>query len=192
MKRTTKKTSVPQSVAAAEAKDIQASMTANQISPAKPEDPKPETKKDGKPEEKKPRKQRVEQILVKHEFSVPELAELGKSLADKSRVLADLQGEAKACARQYKDKIEGMQTEINSTVAKVKEGFEMVPVDAIVMVQIDKTHRTATKAFYRKDTGAFIKSEDVVSNTELPLFNVLPESRDLSKPLEKKFIDQAV
>lgn len=189
------KSSIAGSIAAAEAStlkpdEIKAAMEKNQIDPnAKEADaagqPKPK-------EEKKPKRQRVEQILVRHEFTVPEIAELGKSLADKSRVLADMEAEAKACARQYKDKIATMQTEIDSTVAKVKEGFEMIPVSAIVMVQIDRKHKTATKAYYRKDTGAYIKSEEILSNTELELFNVLPEKRDLSKPLEPKLLETQV
>lgn len=192
MKRTPKSKVAPASVNAAEAADLQKTMQANQVKdgPAAPpvaEPAKPDPKKD-----KKPKPQRVEQIMVRHDFTVPELAQLGGSLADKSRVLADLEGEAKACARQYKDKVGTIQTEIDSTVNKIKEGFEMVAVDAIAMVQIDRKAKTATKAYYRKDTGAFIKLEDLISNTELPLFNVLPEGRDLSRPLDKKLLEQAV
>lgn len=159
---------------------------------ANPPDAPPTAEPDNPKKKKEPKRQRIEQILVRHEFTIPEIAELGKSLANKSRVLADMEAEAKACARQYKDKIATMQTEIDSTVAKVKEGFEMVPVAAIVMVQIDRKNKTATKAFYRKDTGVFIKLEEIISNTELELFNVLPENRDLSKPLEKKLLESQV
>lgn len=189
------KSSIAGSIAAAEAStlkpdEIKAAMEKNQIDPnVKEADADGKTKPK---DEKKPKRQRIEQILVRHEFTVPEIAELGKSLADKSRVLADMEAEAKACARQYKDKIATMQTEIDATVAKVKEGFEMIPVSAIVMVQIDRRNKTATKAFYRKDTGAYIKSEEILSNTELELFNVLPEKRDLSKPLEPKLLETQV
>lgn len=195
-KTTKPKSSIAGSIAAAEARtlkpeEIKEAMENNQIDPnasAKPAADNPAKPK----EDKKPKRQRVEQILVRHEFTVPEIAELGKTLADKSRVLADMEAEAKACARQYKDKIATMQTEIDSTVAKVKEGFEMIPVSAIVMVQIDRRNKTATKAFYRKDTGAYIKSEEILSNTELELFNVLPEKRDLTKPLEPKLLETQV
>jgi len=181
---------------AAKANELKETLEANQIGkgdqPASPPPDvpsKPAAKKDDKPKKKA---QRIETILIRHDFTVPERADLGSSLADKARILADIEGEAKACARQYKDKISTMQTEVDSLVNKIKEGFEMVPVAAIVMVQIDRKHKTATKAFYRKDTGTYIKSEDIISNTELELFNVLPDNRDLSKPLEAKLMADQV
>jgi uncharacterized phage infection (PIP) family protein YhgE len=186
-----KKTTAPKSIGAAEAADLKSSLESNQIAKGDSANAAPAT--DGKKkEEKKPKPQRVERILIRHDFTVQEKADLGGVLADKSRILADMEDEAKACARQYKDKISTVQTEVDSTVNKIKEGFEMVPVEAIVMVQIDRKAKTATKAFYRKDTGVFIKLEDIISNTELELFNVLPENRDLSKPLEAKLLSEQV
>lgn len=178
---------------AAEAGELKDALEKNQVGagdkPAPDSDSKESKKKD---DPKKPKPQRVENILVRHDFSIPERADLGTVLADKSRILSDMESEAKACARQYKDKISTVQTEVDSTVNKIKEGFEMVPVAAIVMVQIDRKHKTATKCYYRKDTGVFIKSEDIISNTELELFNILPENRDMSKPLEAKLLAEQV
>ena len=175
-----------------QASEIKDALEKNQVAgdqPAAAPDTNAPKKKD---EAKKPKPQRVENILVRHDFTVPERAELGSVLADKSRVLADMEAEGKACARQYKDKISTVQTEVDATVNKIKEGFEMVPVAAIVMVQIDRKAKTATKAYYRKDTGVFIKSEDIISNTELELFNIMPENRDMSKPLEAKLLAEQV
>lgn len=182
------------SVTPEQAAEIKDAIEKNQVAPDATSAPQAEAKPDAKKkdEPKKPKPQRVENILIRHDFTVPERAELGSVLADKSRILTELEAEAKACARQYKDKISTIQTEVESVVNKIKEGFEMVPVSAIVMVQIDRKNKTATKCFYRKDTGVFIKSEDIISNTELELFNVLPENRDMSKPLDAKLLASQV
>lgn len=178
---------------ASAANELKDALEANQVGKGDHPSPAPHTPDEKKKDAtRKPKPQRVEQILVRHDFTVPERADLGGLLADKARVLADLEGEAKACARQYKDKISTIQTEVDATVNKIKEGFEMVPIAAIVMVQIDRRAKTATKHFYRKDTGVYIKSEDIISNTELELFNVLPDTRDASKPLDAKLLNSQV
>jgi hypothetical protein len=189
-----KKGAAPESDAAADAAEIKSTLEANQIGKGEQPTPPPAAappapKKDEKP---KVKPQRVENILIRHDFSILDLANLGGVLADRSRILSDLEGEAKACARQYKDRLTTIQTEVDSTVNNIKEGFEMVPIAAIVMVQIDRKHKTATKAYYRKDTGVFIKSEDIISNTELELFNILPENRAMEKPLDEKLLKSQV
>lgn len=144
---------------------------------------------------KKPKKvakpQRVETILIRHDFDTEETANLGKKLADLQRVADGIKAEAKACARQYKDKLENVCTEISGIVDKVKEGFEMLPVEAVVMAQINRKDRTVKKVYYRKDTGAFIKEENAV-NVELELFNLLPDSRDITKALDSKLLKSQV
>jgi len=194
-----RKSAAPASVAAAEAADLQQTMQKNQVQtdgPAAPPNgaPTPAPAKDDKKAkaDKKPKPQRIETIFVRHDFTVQEKADLGGVLADKARVMDAMKSEAKVCARQYKDKIDTMQGEIDKVVDKIKEGFEMIEVDAIAMVQIDQKAKTATKAYYRKDTGEFIRSENVLSNTELPLFNILPAGVDMSKPLGKKLMALAV
>lgn len=197
MKQTSK--GAPQSAAAAEMKDaIEKNQIAKGDGPTVPPaatptpTPTPKDDKKEKAKEKKPKPQRVEQIHVRHDFTVPEAAALGGILADKSRILADLEGEAKACARQYKDKMTTLEAEIDNVVNKIKEGFEMVPVDAIVMVQINRSKKEATKYYYRKDTGVLIKSDKIISNTELELFNILPDKRDPNKPLDAKLLSSQV
>ena len=143
------------------------------------------------PKKKTPKPNRVETILVRHDFTTEETANLGKLLADRERMADDIEGEMKACARQYKDKLESAWTEIKSTVDKLKEGFEMLPVAAVVMVKIDRAEKTAKKCYYRKDTGAFIKDEKAI-NVELELFNVLPDNRDETKPLPAKLMASQV
>lgn len=146
-----------------------------------------------KPKEKKRAKpQRIESILVRHDFNEAEIANLGRSLADKQRVAEDIAGEAKACARQYKDKLETVKTEIASTTDKIKEGFEMLSVEAIAMARVDKVKRTVSKAYYRRDTGQFIRAEENVLNVELELFNMLPDAHDIKKPLPKKLLASQV
>lgn len=154
------------------------------VPPATPATPPP-------PKKKTPKPNRVETILVRHDFTTEENANLGKLLADKERMAEDIEGEMKACARQYKDKLASARTEISSTVNKLKEGFEMIPVEAVVMVKIDRKAKTAKKCYYRKDTGEFIKDEKAI-NVELELFNVLPDNRDETKPLPAKLIASQV
>lgn len=169
------------------AQQLQVEMQGNQIAPS--EQATPPSAKPPKPEPKK--KQRVETILIRHDFTTLELANLGKSLADKERVAVDIEAEAKACARQYKDKLANVTTEISNDVNKLKEGFEMVPVECIVMAKIDRTAKTVTKVYYRKDTGAYIKHEDAL-NVELELFNILPGKGDITKALDGKFLKEQV
>lgn len=161
---------------------------------AKPAEAKPEVAKpEPKPEKKgkKVRPQRIETIMVKHEFSEKELVALGAQMADESRIAESIESEAKTCARQYKDKLVNSKTKIAGLVDKIKEGFEMVPVDAVAMIQISKKDKTARKCFYRKDTGAFIREENAL-NVEFELFNVLPEKSDYKKALPKKLLNSQV
>lgn len=139
------------------------------------------------PAKKKP--QRVETILVRHDFTAEEQLALGQSLADKQRVANDIAAEAKACARQYKDKLATVETEIGKTVDEIKDGFNMVSVECVVLAKIDRKEKTVKKVFYRKDTGAFIKDENAL-NVELELFNILPDKRDHKKALDEKLLNQ--
>lgn len=185
----------PQSAAAAEVKDaIEKNQIGKGEEPAVPPQPNAQTLPPAKPkkEKKRAKPQRIETILVRHDFTVQEMADLGRSLADKQRVAEDIEGEAKACARQYKDKLATVKQEIASATDKIKEGFEMISVEAIAMARVDKVKRTVCKAYYRKDTGQFIRAEDNVLNVELELFNMLPDTHDLKKPLPKKLLSAQV
>lgn len=146
-----------------------------------------------KPAAKKPepKPHRVEVIQIRHDFTETETVALGRSLADESRVAEAIKSEAKACARQYKDKLGNSEVRIAGLVDKIKEGFEMVPVEAIVMVKIDKKEKTAKKVYYRRDTGGYIREENAL-NVELGLFNVLPDKHDEKKPLPAKIIQEQV
>lgn len=156
------------------------SKRATKLAEAKPE---PKVEKKGK----KVRPQRIETIMVKHEFTEKELVALGAQMADESRVSEAIESEAKTCARQYKDKLVNSKTKIAGLVDKIKEGFEMVPVEAVAMIQINRQDKTARKCFYRRDTGAFIREESAL-NVEFELFNVLPEKSDYKRALPKKLL----
>lgn len=173
----------PESAAA-----LQDAMQKNQVANGDSTTPPPEAR----PKQKRTKPQRIETILVRHDFSTQEMADLGLSLADKQRVAEDITGEAKACARQYKDKLETVKVEISTLTDKIKQGFEMLPVEAIAMARVDKVKRTVAKCYYRKDTGQFIRSEDNVLNVELELFNILPDSHDAKKPLPKRLLASQV
>lgn len=149
------------------------------------------------PAEKKPkvevksRPHRIETVRIRHDFNQEEIANLGKGLAAEQRVAEQIESEAKTCARQYKDKLETAKTKIASLTDKIQEGYEMLPVEAIAMVKINRGGKTATKVFYRKDTGAFIREEDAI-NAELELFNVISDKTDVTKPLPAKMLASQV
>lgn len=139
------------------------------------------------PKKKVLKPQRIETVLVRHDFTQAEIASLGTQLAAEQRVADQIQSEAKTCARQYKDKLETSKTKIGGLTDKIQEGYEMLPVEAIAMVMVNRGGETAKKVYYRKDTGDFIRQEDVL-NAELELFNIIPDKTDVTKPLPKKLL----
>ncbi len=141
------------------------------------------------PTKKKP--QRVETIRVRHDFDDKELLAIGGTLADKQRVYDHTESELKTIQRQFKTTMSGLKCDIDSAVDKIKDGYEMREVESVVMIRVDKKAKTATKVFYRKDDGSFIKDEPAI-NTELELFNVLPDKRDHTKPLARELLDSQV
>jgi hypothetical protein len=141
--------------------------------------------------EPKKKPQRVETIRVRHNFDDKELLVIGGTLADKQRVFDHTESELKTIARQFKTTMSGLKCDIDSAVDKIKDVYEMREVEAVVMIRVDKKAKTATKVFYRKDDGSYIKDEPAI-NTEMELFNILPDKRDFRKPLDLKTIDSQV
>ena len=172
------------------AKEITDAINNNQIGgdPAAPPVGTPAPKP---PEKPKAKPVRGEIIKVRHDFDDKELLTIGGMLADKQRVYDHTESELKTIQRQFKTTMSGLKCDIDSCVDKIKDGYEMSDVEAVVMVCVDKKSNTATKCFYRKDDGSFIKDERAI-RTELELFNVLPEKHDIKKPLPKKLLESQV
>ena len=162
------------------ATEVQKAMTDNQVAAAVPPAAKP-------PEPPKKKAPRIEHIRVRHDFDNTELLALGQTMADKKRVYDSTKAELKTITRQFNTTLSGLDCDITDAVNKIKDGFEMREVEAVIMVKLDNKKKTATKCYYRRDTGAFIKDEKAI-NTELELFNVLPPKHDHKKPLDLKTI----
>lgn len=191
MRKTTPRQALDAKEAAALKDQLEQNSIAKGEAPASPP-ANPSEPVEPKKQKQRAKPQRIETILIRHDFTTQEMADLGIALADKQRVAEDIAGEAKACARQYKDKLETVKTDISSTTDKIKQGFEMIPTEAIAMARIDKVNRTVMKCYYRKGTGAFIRSEENVLNVELELFNLLPDSHEVVRPLPKKLLASQV
>lgn len=169
---------------------------ANPTPKPNPDDAEPA--KSVKPEEKpkqpkkEPAKPRVETILVRHDFADPDFAKLGKQLGAQQTEYNELETQLKAVKSDYKAKTDRVGAEIERLTNAIQSGFEMVSVEVIAFVAINKEEKSALKCYYRRDTGEFVKKEPVPLHGEMDLFALHPKPGKIKAALSDKIIASAV
>jgi hypothetical protein len=122
-------------------------MSSKKASPKKTTVPAKPTKPDRKIE-----------MQLRHTFTIPEIVEIAKKLAEASRELNQAEEDKKAVTSQLKAKCDGIQSRLTEHAGKVNSGFEYRNTQVLVQYH---TPKTGVKRLTRLDTHEVIGEEEM-------------------------------
>lgn len=91
---------------------------------------------------------------IRRDFTTEELKRFGKELADNHRKAAEVEGERKAAAAQFKSRMDTLCAESDELANKLSAGFEFVKEETLVLYR----PKDREKDIFELETGEFIET----------------------------------
>jgi hypothetical protein len=120
-------------------------------------------------------KEVYEDVTCRYEFTDNELQEMGGEVAVDLQKLEDIENELKSIKADFKARAEATAATIRSKSRKIRDGYEMRPIQCKVVMDYDRR-----KVFYYRTDTLTLGKERVMRDDEyqmhLPLDN--PQGKD--------------
>lgn len=133
---------------------------------------------EGQPPKEKPKQiPKLESRLLKYDFSLDELVEMGDQTAKMNQELSQVKEQMKSEAANYKAKIAALESKIGLFSDKIANKSEQRMLDVVIHYHVP---REAVKTITRMDSG--LSWEEKMTTEEWNLFN--QEQRRQEKEME--------
>ena len=94
-------------------------------------------------------------VWCSYHFTDDEMVEIAKDLAIKTRLIPEIESNAKTAAAQFKEQLLAAKQEQDKAARKYNDGYEMRDIECIV----ERNFETGEVKFIRTDTGEVARTE---------------------------------
>lgn len=102
-------------------------------------------------------------IQKKKNYTDKEIMSYSRNMAEALGIIDSIAIELKEFTAQKKDEIEGQETIVNDCAARIRAGYEMIPVECKV------TYEGNIATFIEKSTGEIVEKREITEEEQLRL-----------------------